>query len=82
MVLHLHSTRIPSGRCLLLAQALVRVTQSQRSTHIAEELFAGKHPRENPVALNVNNEAALNELRELCTQYGIAMNTGNTETGE
>lgn len=66
----------------MLAQALVRVTQSQRSTHIAEELFAGKHPPGNPVALNVNNEAALNELRELCAQCGIAVSTENAETGE
>jgi len=79
MVLHLHSTRLPSGHCLLLAQAIDRVSKSSRSAHIAEELFAGKHPTQNPVALNVSDEAALNNLRELCTQYGIAV---KTESGE
>ena len=79
MVLHLHSTRMPSGRCLALAQAIGRVSQSARSTHIAEELFTGKHPRENPVVLHVTDEKNMNDLRELCSQYGIAV---NVESGE
>jgi hypothetical protein len=73
MTLHLHSTRIPSGHCLLLAQALDRVAKSSRSSRIAEELFAGKHPSGNPVVVNVGDETALPHLGELCTQYGISM---------
>jgi hypothetical protein len=73
MVLHLHSTRLPSGHCLLLAQAIDRVSKSSRSTHIAEELFAGKHPHGNPVALSISDEKSLEHLTEICTQYGIAV---------
>jgi len=79
MVLHLYSTRLPGGRCLQLAQAIERVSKSSRSGHIAEELFAGKHPRGNEVALNVTDEKGLEELKALCSQYGIAVNTENGE---
>jgi len=79
MVLHLHSTRIPSGRSLQLAQAINKVTKSSRSQHVADELFAGKHPRGNEVVLNVSDESGLEELKTLCTQYGIAVNTENAE---
>jgi len=79
MVLHLHSTRIPSGHCLLLAQAIDRVNKSSRSTHIAEELFAGKHPRENPATLNVSDEKSLEHLSEICSQYGIAVKVDRDE---
>ena len=79
MVLHLYSTRLPGGRCLQLAQAIERVTKSSRSTHIAEELFAGKHPHGNEVALNVSHEEGLEELKALCSQCGIAVNTENGE---
>jgi hypothetical protein len=77
MVLHLHSTRIPSGRSLQLAQAINKVTKSSRSQHVADELFAGKHPEGKEVELNVSDESGLEELKALCTQYGIAVNTEN-----
>ena len=83
MVLHLHSTRMPSGRSLQLAQAINKVAKSSRSQHIADELFAGKHPAGREVVLNVTNENGLEELKALCSQYGIAVNTdgGESSTG-
>ena len=69
-----------------LAQAIERVTRSSRSAQVAEELFAGKHPRGREVALNVTDEKGLDDLKALCSQYGIAVNTdsgeGNTGTSE
>ena len=55
MVLHLHSTRLPSGHCLLLAQAIDRVSKSSRSTHIAEEL-CGKYPTRNRWRAGISDE--------------------------
>jgi hypothetical protein len=70
---------LPGGRSLQLAQAINRVTKSSRAQHIADELFAGKHPRGNEVVLNVSDEGGLEDLKALCTQYGIAVNTENGE---
>ena len=79
MIVHLHATRLPNGRCLQLAHAINCVCKSSRSTHIAEELFAGKHPHGNPVALSVSDETGMAELRKLCSEYGIEV---KTESGE
>lgn len=63
----------PSGRCLLLARELVVTTRldAGESLRAAESLFSMNHSVDNPLEIDLLEDADTTHLQQLCDQFGI-----------
>ena len=81
MILHIYTTKPPTGRCVLFAHKLAGVAGSAPIIQIAERLWWGKFPPEEPAVIHVKNQAALNDLLAISAEYGICVKTIDEESG-
>jgi hypothetical protein len=75
MKVYLFATEVPHGRCLLLARKLREATSvsGEDAIILAEKLFAWRHKANNPVAVEVPDGLAAEELRRFCENLGISV---------
>jgi len=73
VVLYLHAESPPRGRCVLLVQALYRVTGRREAIDIAMSLFGFVHRPDNPVRVDVADPAAVEALKAICVGFGIVV---------
>ena len=77
MKLKLYSETAPSGRCLLIANAIADIARISdgECLRIASDLFNARYTKNSPAVIIINEDVDLKPLIVLCRDYNIELST-------